>query len=347
MRCRISQEKAFKMIEWILFIGFAITAGWFAHGVLEQFFSLRTSFSQHEEQITEYPVVVMIFHERPAVEVNLTNVIITYGAGEADMFAAQKLEIGKNNLQNDEYNITVEVILESLENYDGNRAFRIIHKTPILEKKMAKGAINVYTKFEEKASTFSKMVFFHLTSLKNSPGFVDGIWKDGKPFQVNINQNNIMGYHLQPQMTNYIKETGKCQEESYYECIASQFDADEFTGCPNKCIPNVFSNMGKNYRSPFCQNDTNNEKCNANYIWEHDFGSNCKKSCSNLEYFGELEAIMPIESRKKTWKYYRLHYLIHMHFAMKVYDEYLIYDFITMIGSVGGTLGIILKFKCV
>ena len=309
MRCRISQEKAFKMIEWILFIGFAITAGWFAHGVLEQFFSIRTSFSQHEEQITEYPVVVMIFHERPAVEVNLTNVIITYGAGEADMFAAQKLEIGKNNLQNDEYNITVEVILESLENYDGNRAFTIIHKTPILEKKMAKVAINVYTKFEEKASTFSKMVFFHLTSLKNSPGFVDGIWKDGKPFQVNVDQkNNIMGYHLQPQMTNYIKKTGKCQEESYYECIASQFDADEFTGCPNKCIPNVFSNLGKNYSSPFCQNDISNEKCIHDYMGQKEDESNCKRSCSNLEYFGEFEAIVPYKSENYMGLYGTLNF---------------------------------------
>ena len=47
----MKKENAFKIMEWIFFIGFSIVAGWFASGVLEQFFSRKTSFSQQEEVV--------------------------------------------------------------------------------------------------------------------------------------------------------------------------------------------------------------------------------------------------------------------------------------------------------
>ena len=43
MMLSISQHKAIRILEWILFVGFAIIAGWFASGVIENFFSKRTS----------------------------------------------------------------------------------------------------------------------------------------------------------------------------------------------------------------------------------------------------------------------------------------------------------------
>ena len=344
MKYTVSYNKIFKILEWILLIGFTILAGWFASGVLEQYFSHRTSFSQYEKEITDYPVISMVFLNRPALEVNLTNVIINYYT--IGMKTNQTLEIGENYFHNDEYNKTQKVILECLETSVGNRAFRIIHTTPILGKKGPRVQIlNMFTKFEEQPSPFSDLVFFYLTSLENSPGFAYTKWKDGKPLQITINKNNIVGYNVQPQLTKYLKQTGKCQEESYYECIASQFDANEFIKCPKKCIPNVFSNLDKNYSSLFCQNDTYNEKCFNNYIWQQEAGSNCKRSCSNLEYFGEFEAIVPYQSEKDNWSFYQMHYFIDTEFAMKVYDEYIIVDAIGMIGSVGGTLGLFIGFS--
>ena len=78
MKHTIFQDKAFKIMEWILFIGFSIVAGWFASGVLEHFFSRKTSFSQGEEKDTIYPVVVILFLRHNASEVNLTNAAIIY-----------------------------------------------------------------------------------------------------------------------------------------------------------------------------------------------------------------------------------------------------------------------------
>ena len=75
---------------------------------------------------------------------------------------------------------------------------------------------------------------------------------DGKPLKITLDENTSVRYNVQPQITKYLKELGKCQEEPYYDCISSQIDNTEFKECPKKCIPDVFSIMDKNYSTPFC-----------------------------------------------------------------------------------------------
>ena len=98
MKRTVVSNNIFKIVEWILFIGFTIIAGWFASGVLEQFFLRRTSFSQCEKEITNYPVITVQFN-RMASEVNLTNVIIRYYA-EGIGKGSQILKIGENHFHN-------------------------------------------------------------------------------------------------------------------------------------------------------------------------------------------------------------------------------------------------------
>ena len=121
MKCTISQDKVFKIIEWILYIGFSIVAGVFASGVLNHFFSQKTSYSQLEEMFTDYPVVSIV---PSALEANLSNVMIMYWAqGMRWQTSLWKLEIGDNYFHNDKYNTTEKVILESVENSNGKRGF--------------------------------------------------------------------------------------------------------------------------------------------------------------------------------------------------------------------------------
>ena len=141
-------------------------------------------------------------------------------------------------------------------------------------------------------------------------------------------------------MTKYLEQLGKCQTEAYYVCIASHLDTMEFHKCSNKCIPDVFSNLGKNYSTAFCRNNSSTQQCVLKHMFKQDVVSNCKKSCSNLEYFGEKLNDKNIESNKENWNLYFLQYrLVNQDFTAKVYEEYLVYDAIGMIGSVGGTLG--------
>ena len=184
---------------------------------------------------------------------------------------------------------------------------------------------------------------FYITSKTNSPGSSFVKWKDGKPLQMALNENSKIEYLIQPQMIKYLEETGECQPKPYYECIASQLDEMEFNKCSNKCIPKVFSNIGRNYSSPFCEDDSDN-KCARKIVEninEQKIASNCKKSCSNLEYDGQNVGNKPSSSKKgKNWNNYRLRYILNnQEFESMVYEEYFIYDTIGMIASIGGTLG--------
>ena len=97
------------------------------------FFSSKTGFTQHEEEVTKYPVICMVFFGYQASEINQTDVVIRYHT--KGMMYYYKLEIGENYFLNEKYNKTEKVILESHEDSYGLKAFRIIHETPILEKK--------------------------------------------------------------------------------------------------------------------------------------------------------------------------------------------------------------------
>merc|ERR1711884_611152 len=128
--------------------------------------------------ITDYPVVTIVPLFRPSSEIDLTNIVITYLADgmrvrpEGDDFSRsmQKLEFGENLLHNIKYNITEKVILKSLVDQNGNKAFQIIHATPVLTKELTYATIEMYTKLENNSHVFSDIWNFYFTSQKNSPG---------------------------------------------------------------------------------------------------------------------------------------------------------------------------------
>ena len=347
MRGTISRPKLFKILEWILFVGFIIASGCFVSGVLENFFSRKTSFSQHKEKITEYPVLNILFGQSTS-EVNLSDFSIIYKASGMPNF--RSLEIGDNHLHNRVYNKTEKVILERLENWKKYLVFRIIHETPILDEDRPMVETIIEYNGENQKITSKNVVTFFITSRSNSPGLSFNKWKDGKPLEITINKNHMVKYGLQPQITKYLKEIGECQEESYYECIASQLDVMEFNKCPKKCIPNAFSNLGRNYSTPFCSNDTENEYCAMKIVRRinrQEIASDCKSSCSNLEYFGEFGINRPISSnidKIKNWNAFFKYKLVNQDLNSMVYEEYIIYDTVGMIGSVGGTFGNFLNY---
>ena len=70
----------------------------------------------------------------------------------------------------------------------------------------------------------------------------------------------------------------------------------------------------------------------------------CKKSCSHKEYVGGIYQNNPKISDKKDQDLYDFKYRLYHLATTKVHEEYLIYDEIGMVGSVGGTLGMFMKF---
>jgi len=272
----------------------------------------------------------------------------TTGMTELTDDKGYKLEIEQNELHNERYNKTEKVLLDSPQRFDGKKVFRIIHTTPILTKTRPSITITIRQNVKNKTvSKYSDLVILEITSPQNSPGFVYIKWKDGEPLIHFMSKNTVMWFDIQPQITKYLEESHKCQRESYYECLASQLDENVSTECSEQCIPNAFSNLNKTYSKPFCQNDKENEFCALkiikNMMQEQEEGSECKKSCFNLEYLGQSKYYRQDPPKDKNWDVYEFALtLVNEDFVSNEYEEYLIYDTIEMIGSVGGTLGILI-----
>ena len=205
VKLKMAQNKVFKIIEWILFIVFIVASGFFVSGVLQQFFSRKTSFSQYKEKVTDYPVVSIILH-RNASEFDPSDVKIKYKTSGMTDF--QYLEIGRNNLLNNNFNKTERVNLENLENIWKSKGFRIIHETSVLQMDFATIHIHMEYNAENKInSQESDLAYIFITSQKNSPGSSFYKWKDGKPLKITMNKNTKVTYNIQPQMIKYLEET--------------------------------------------------------------------------------------------------------------------------------------------
>ena len=187
----------------------------------------------------------------------------------------------------------------------------------------------------------------YFTSEKNAYGVTFSEWMDGEVLEFNIETNVYQEISLRPERYIYLRAKSKCIDDSFYECFGFKFLSNNFNECPRKCLPNItFPSYARYEEKEYTVCQTNEEiECSTEIakqmfdnITETDA---CLKSCSILQYSGKVQYKEKYDDTHATEFKYR--------FAkpqsVKVHEEYLIYDEIGLIGSVGGTLGIFIGFS--
>ena len=150
---------------------------------------------------------------------------------------------------------------------------------------------------------------------------------------------------LKPIKQNFLPLTSNCKKETAYECLAKHVASnimDHQHSSPIICIPAVYQTLVKiAFHGSFelC------EKREENYRMVLKLSDilvpaikTCPVSCTRTEYVG----------RQSSFKYGYPGFILGWHFEttnVQVYEEYLIYDEIGMIGSIGGLLGLFLGFS--
>ena len=125
-------------------------------------------------------------------------------------------------------------------------------------------------------------------------------------------------------------------------------------------VPSIFSyKFGRNYSTPFCQTIKDN-KCARNLFHnkignkiENNFTKNvhsrCKHSCTILQYSALEVRNVPktmAGSKMESYDLREFKYVFgNADNKMNAFHEYLIYDSMGMIGSVGGTFGMFIGFS--
>ena len=131
------------------------------------------------------------------------------------------------------------------------------------------------------------------------------------------------------------------QNVSFYESFDMLLLDKISQKCPRKCLPYT----SKNLSNPICKTE-DEENCASNMLNEvlpdGSFINQCKKPCVITQY---------LETYEWNGNYYSpddykfaFYYILSKNETI-VYEEYLIHDLISMIGSVGGTLGMFIGFS--
>ena len=132
---------------------------------------------------------------------------------------------------------------------------------------------------------------------------------------------------------------GACAETTFYDCIHSSLIEQDFNHCPRKC----FSISTTGNALPICTTAEEFE-CSHEVTKAVMKKAKCLPKCHQidvtLEYEWQEDAEDPNAKRNITFLY-----RIFDPVKMKVEEEYLVHDFVGMLGSIGGTLGLFIGFS--
>ena len=187
-------------------------------------------------------------------------------------------------------------------------------------------------------------VSFKLTSKDNFVSY-GGPFYDGEPLVQNIYAGQWKTLEIQPIRSHYLNlKRSSCREEPFIKSVFQDFSKRNIGECSKKCNP---MEIGSVYHDmidkdiPNCETEKDKE-CMDIYIKENIIKDMVTKPCLKFQFSGKIlnENFNDRNGNQVTLWY---------HFAppglMIVKEEYLIYDLISMIGSVGGTLGLCVGFS--
>ena len=182
-------------------------------------------------------------------------------------------------------------------------------------------------------------VNFIVSSESNSYGVALNSWIDGKEVYI----NKVMGssaFRFQPQKIIEMN-SAKCQKEAYYECLHAKLILEDFSHCPRKCLA-VSTSISKSV--PLCQTEEE-FICAYEIVKNLKTKSSCVPSCAQLN----MEQILDYRENQDASDAKRNIFIRYSipNTEMIVEEEYLVHDFIGMLGSIGGTLGMFIGFSFV
>ena len=166
--------KYFKFIEWILFFGLCALSGIFMGGVLDKFFSRKTSFTQSEEPIKEYPtlMICLVKPESRKTEYEYdSDFRIEYETPHSISPTVLKEGAKTNIYRGISY-------LNKIQTYKMGNCYKIT--TVLNTENMLNHWKKFFFNFNETIKDDLPSVNIYVTSENNAYGVVANTWMDGK-----------------------------------------------------------------------------------------------------------------------------------------------------------------------
>lgn len=316
--------------------------------VWEKYTLKATSFSKSDVPISPADTVAVLFGFWPLKNMNYSK--------EVPYQSYEQLEIGKD------FNVTYglidyRTIIESVDLTESGTSQEMKHNQ-MSEVKFEKLTTRFGYYYRIKSDVTQvrppHLAFFQLHINQNIPdenlpnievilqsevssyGVTMWDWKDGD----RVSEAKLRGYNVlrvKPHQVNDLKLSG-CQEKPYYQCFEEKLLAQDFSNCPRKCSSvTSFNNL-----MPLCETleefSCAHEKAKEIQV----NNSDCKKPCSKTNFLVHKSNYNEEATDGKRNIIFTYEMPVQ---EMIVEQKYLIYDFGSMLGSIGGTLGMFIGFS--
>ena len=329
------QDTYFKFMDWSFYLCFCSLSAFFMWGVLDKFISGKTSFAQSNEPIKELPTITLCF--------SADSIKTKYKYG-LDFKLSYKLKTTRDI-------VTSTVLIEG-KNYL-NELGEIVSFRKIISRRLGNCFKFSHIFSEAKIYQFSKfLIYFNesiilpdatklklfFTSEINAYGLALNNWKIGKVSKIEISKGLYDNVDIRTEKIIYLPGKSNCGYESFYECFSRIYGTNESL---KKCFPGtlpshlqVCKEINGEYMKKFWQ------------VWNKvSANGQCPKLCKTIEYFAETVSYDKVENINKNASFGFGLSFDSSNKMTTVYEEYLIYDATSMIGSVGGTLGMCIGFS--
>ena len=344
---RLTQNQAFFIVEWIWYLALcALSIFFIVQGeVFQKFLAQKTDFTQSEENITSRPMIFSRLSDAFGDDYRAANFSTNYNISYSVYFRStkksyeviEKLKVGDNH-----YKIKDE-------NHDG-----LVQVSVNPDNSIIIASLDKIENSEDLVNTFHSIHYTFDESIMNSDLVVRLSFFTGSIYEVTDYDVSQYIQFLKPKDRTIIElsqekslylnlPNHKCRSQSYFEDMIQKFDSADFSKCPRKCRPTAKDfGLAQHLVSHIneCKSKSEEDNCATKILIE------CEKKiiikpCKKLFYLGNVIR----QSYTKTLNTSRLWYHFSPPGNMILYEEYLVFDMISLISSVGGTLGLCIGFS--
>ena len=336
---RSTLEIIFKIFEFAMFMGLSVISIILSWEALVKFQSMDTNLKQRHETVKRFPTLTICPNQDG------------YAYGKDFHFNIYdtisnllKDKEHKNNVlkegPNDEFGIQVR---ETISAYFG-RCFRLIPTRHVAKKSFDVAIAIKFSNIIPEAEIPSSKVFF--TSEINSIGIGRAYWYEGQEYWRVVPIKRRISFRLIEHEYKYFEDKSGCSMDlSWYECYAATVESSSFADCPEKCLAHSIHH-NKSEKLRFCKSNTVEWQCSnevlrelRKQIIEKD---TCLRSCTIRNYEGTSQDYPFDHNNTIAFNYY-----FAPPYIATIHEEYLLFDFLGLISSVGGTLGIFIGFSII
>ena len=323
-------ETLWLLIGWMLYLSLMATSIWFSWGVLDKFFRGEIGILQNEEQIKTHPTIVICM----GLSKYETDFKIQHWLAEKI-----DLEMGENYLET----INEIITLTKIYTRDNGLCYAI-NTTQKVDKRTKDTYILIRSVSSNYTLPTTIPVIF--TSEMNSYGIIQRDWRDGEGFSFTTSGGNVKDIDLSVEKNVNLN----CNHRTFYEYVASRLSEANFENCNDSCLMTSLPNNP----FPICEDydkwygkDAKGKESNCNWHILKDLVQHITineehlKTCVTTQYLGKITMDRKHEYKHAVFLYYKFSSPL----KAKIYEEYLITDGFTLIGSVGGTLGLFIGFS--